>query len=56
MGCAVGQGFLFGPARPPEVYGPDPREMFRPARARGEPRRQPAPTATIDSNGVTLTT
>jgi EAL domain-containing protein (putative c-di-GMP-specific phosphodiesterase class I) len=34
MGCEVGQGYLFGPARPPDVYGADPRRMFaRPARA-----------------------
>jgi EAL domain-containing protein (putative c-di-GMP-specific phosphodiesterase class I) len=34
MGCEIGQGYLFGPARPPEVYGVDPRRMFaRPARA-----------------------
>ena len=32
MGCEVGQGYLFGPARPPEVYGIDPRQMFAPRR------------------------
>jgi EAL domain-containing protein (putative c-di-GMP-specific phosphodiesterase class I) len=33
MGCEVGQGFLFGPARPPEDYGRDPRLLFaRPQR------------------------
>ena len=33
MGCEVGQGFLFGPARPPEAFGADPRRAFdRPRR------------------------
>src|ERR1700750_961914 len=35
MGCEVGQGFLFGPARPPETYGRDPRLLF------GRPQRRP---------------
>ena len=39
MGCEVGQGFLFGPARPPEVFGPDPRPRVRPS---PPPRRGPA--------------
>jgi diguanylate cyclase (GGDEF)-like protein/PAS domain S-box-containing protein len=37
MGCEVGQGYLFGPPRPPEAFGDDPRASFRrshrPARA-----------------------
>ncbi len=28
MGCAVGQGFLFGPARPAQAFGADPRLAF----------------------------
>jgi EAL domain-containing protein (putative c-di-GMP-specific phosphodiesterase class I) len=36
MGCEVGQGFLFGPARPPEVYGSDPRRLFAPPSRRDE--------------------
>jgi diguanylate cyclase (GGDEF)-like protein/PAS domain S-box-containing protein len=33
MGCEVGQGFLFGPARPAEAFGTDPRQAFaRPRR------------------------
>jgi EAL domain-containing protein (putative c-di-GMP-specific phosphodiesterase class I) len=37
LGCAVGQGFLFGPARPPETFGPDPRRAFdRPRRPAAE--------------------
>jgi diguanylate cyclase (GGDEF)-like protein/PAS domain S-box-containing protein len=30
MGCDTGQGFLFGPARPAEVYGADPRTVVVP--------------------------
>ena len=37
LGCAVGQGFLFGPARPPETFGPDPCRAFdRPRRPAAE--------------------
>jgi diguanylate cyclase (GGDEF)-like protein/PAS domain S-box-containing protein len=43
LGCEVGQGFLFGPARPPEVYGADPRSMFRPARSATRAPSQAAP-------------
>ena len=38
MGCEVGQGYLFGPAQPAEVYGADPRQIVVPRpreRARG---------------------
>jgi diguanylate cyclase (GGDEF)-like protein/PAS domain S-box-containing protein len=28
MGCALGQGYLFGPARPAESFGTDPRRAF----------------------------
>jgi diguanylate cyclase (GGDEF)-like protein/PAS domain S-box-containing protein len=40
LGCEVGQGYLFGPARPAEAYGTDPRRMFdrTPARPRSEER------------------
>jgi diguanylate cyclase (GGDEF)-like protein/PAS domain S-box-containing protein len=54
LGCEVGQGFLFGPARPAEVYGSDPRRMFdRPA------MRPPAPRPTADpaaARGIRLPT
>jgi EAL domain-containing protein (putative c-di-GMP-specific phosphodiesterase class I) len=30
MGCEVGQGYLFGPARPAAVYGADPRQVVVP--------------------------
>jgi diguanylate cyclase (GGDEF)-like protein/PAS domain S-box-containing protein len=39
MGCELGQGFLFGPPKPADAYGHDPRLVVRP-----EPRRlQPSP-------------
>jgi diguanylate cyclase (GGDEF)-like protein/PAS domain S-box-containing protein len=46
LGCEVGQGFLFGPARPPEVFGPDPRRAF------DHPRRSTAdrPAHRADGN------
>ena len=28
MGCEIGQGYLFGPARPAEDFGSDPRQVF----------------------------
>jgi EAL domain-containing protein (putative c-di-GMP-specific phosphodiesterase class I) len=31
MSCELAQGFLFGPAMPADVYGPDPRQVVRPA-------------------------
>jgi EAL domain-containing protein (putative c-di-GMP-specific phosphodiesterase class I) len=30
MGCEVGQGYLFGQAKPAEAYGPDPRQVVVP--------------------------
>ena len=27
IGCELGQGFLFGPARPAEAFGADPRRV-----------------------------
>jgi len=37
MGCELGQGFLFGPARPAEAFGADPRQVFTaPRQARSE--------------------
>jgi EAL domain-containing protein (putative c-di-GMP-specific phosphodiesterase class I) len=30
MGCEIGQGYLFGAARPAADYGPDPRLVVRP--------------------------
>jgi diguanylate cyclase (GGDEF)-like protein/PAS domain S-box-containing protein len=30
MGCDIGQGFLFGPAMPPDAFGRDPRAVVRP--------------------------
>jgi diguanylate cyclase (GGDEF)-like protein/PAS domain S-box-containing protein len=39
IGCEVGQGFLFGPARPAEAYGANPRAVVRPAARRGPDRR-----------------
>jgi EAL domain-containing protein (putative c-di-GMP-specific phosphodiesterase class I) len=33
MGCEHGQGYLFGPPRPPEAYGAEPRLLFERARA-----------------------
>jgi diguanylate cyclase (GGDEF)-like protein/PAS domain S-box-containing protein len=36
MGCAQGQGYLFGPPRPPEAWGRDPRERFRRRTARAD--------------------
>jgi EAL domain-containing protein (putative c-di-GMP-specific phosphodiesterase class I) len=46
MGCEVGQGFLFGPARPPEVFGADPRRAFN--RPRG-PARDEHPVKQSDA-------
>ena len=44
MGCELGQGFLFGPARPAEAFGADPRRVFeRPPRRAGAPRSADAP-------------
>jgi EAL domain-containing protein (putative c-di-GMP-specific phosphodiesterase class I) len=40
MGCEAGQGYLFSPARPPEVYGTDPRRVFE--RPRPQARREHA--------------
>ncbi len=38
MGCEVGQGFLFGPARPAEAFGADPASRLRaPVRAAPTP-------------------
>jgi diguanylate cyclase (GGDEF)-like protein/PAS domain S-box-containing protein len=56
MGCEVGQGFLFGAARPPEVYGPDPHRFFAPPQRRSNAIPAPAPVTTIDSSGVTTIT
>ena len=40
MGCEMGQGYLFGPARSPEVFGADPRHVFdRPRRAEARTAR-----------------
>jgi diguanylate cyclase (GGDEF)-like protein/PAS domain S-box-containing protein len=36
MGCEVGQGFLFGPARPAEAFGRDPRRALMPPSRRAE--------------------
>jgi EAL domain-containing protein (putative c-di-GMP-specific phosphodiesterase class I) len=49
MGCEVGQGYLFGAARPPEVYGPNPRIMFErpPSRPATEHTRVPRSTTQI---------
>ena len=33
MGCDLGQGYLFGPAKPAEAYGPEPRRSIAPAAA-----------------------
>jgi EAL domain-containing protein (putative c-di-GMP-specific phosphodiesterase class I) len=49
MGCEAGQGYLFGPARPPDVYGTDPRRIFEP---RPQARREHA-HATIRSDART---
>jgi len=39
MGCEVGQGFLFGPARPADAFGANPRQAFAPPpRSRSELR------------------
>ncbi len=39
MGCEVGQGYLFGAAKPAGVFGPDPRRVFAPASRARETRR-----------------
>jgi diguanylate cyclase (GGDEF)-like protein len=56
MGCEVGQGYLFGPARPPEAFGADPRRLFAPPRRRSEPTPAPPSTSAVDPSGLTITT
>lgn len=51
MGCEVGQGFLFGPARPPEAFGRDPRRVFSAPRRRA-PVAEPAPASARGGVGI----
>ena len=52
MGCEVGQGFLFGPARPPEDFGRDPRLLFARPQQRSPSEATSPPVASRDGFSV----